>query len=165
MFMPTRSFPTTPPAGRLPKFAWLARKAGLAVAGIVDFDVLDGLEGIHGRRSPPGPQNMCQPGVARVLPRIRHARGEFPRRTRAAYHMGVGFARPVRHAFLDQLRATAERRTRELLQRVNAFLRPVELDYAQDVVPLTPRGNATEALSLPGLRTQGRPRVSGPHRA
>jgi hypothetical protein len=26
------------------KFAWLARKAGLAVAGIVDFDVLDGVD-------------------------------------------------------------------------------------------------------------------------
>ena len=26
------------------KFAWLARKAGLAVAGIVDFDVLDGAD-------------------------------------------------------------------------------------------------------------------------
>jgi hypothetical protein len=28
--------------------------------------------------------------------------------------------------------------------RVNAFLRPVELDFARDVLPLTPRGNATE---------------------
>jgi hypothetical protein len=26
------------------KFAWLGRKRGLAVAGIVDFDVLDGVE-------------------------------------------------------------------------------------------------------------------------
>ena len=26
------------------KFAWLGRKAGLAVAGVVDFDVLSGLE-------------------------------------------------------------------------------------------------------------------------
>src|SRR5215472_2759014 len=26
------------------KYAWLARKRGLAAAGIVDFDVLDGLE-------------------------------------------------------------------------------------------------------------------------
>ena len=26
------------------KYAWLARNAGLAVAGIVDFDVLDGLD-------------------------------------------------------------------------------------------------------------------------
>ena len=26
------------------KFAWLARKAGLAVAGVVDFDVLDAAE-------------------------------------------------------------------------------------------------------------------------
>ncbi len=29
------------------KFAWLARKAGLAVAGIVDFDVLDGGDEFH----------------------------------------------------------------------------------------------------------------------
>lgn len=26
------------------KFAWLARKAGLSMAGIVDFDVLDGVD-------------------------------------------------------------------------------------------------------------------------
>ena len=29
------------------KFAWLARKTGLAVAGVVDFDVLDALEEFH----------------------------------------------------------------------------------------------------------------------
>ena len=29
------------------KFAWLARKAGLAVAGVVDFDVLDALEEVY----------------------------------------------------------------------------------------------------------------------
>jgi hypothetical protein len=42
------------------------------------------------------------------------------------------------------MRKAAERRTRDLLLRVNAFMRPVELDYGRDVVPLTPNGNATE---------------------
>jgi hypothetical protein len=31
-----------------------------------------------------------------------------------------------------------------MLGRVNAYMRPVELDYEKDVVPLTPKGNATE---------------------
>src|ERR1019366_4657013 len=35
-------------------------------------------------------------------------------------------------------------RTREMLARVNAYMRLVELDYEKDVGPLTPKGNATE---------------------
>jgi hypothetical protein len=42
------------------------------------------------------------------------------------------------------MRAAAEQRTRDMLLRVNAYMRPVELDYEQDVLPLTPNGNATE---------------------
>jgi hypothetical protein len=61
-----------------------------------------------------------------------------------AYHMGVGFTRPVAHPFLTAMRAAAEIRTRDMVDRVNPALRPVELDYAREVVPLTPKGNATE---------------------
>ena len=42
------------------------------------------------------------------------------------------------------MRTTSEQRNRSLLDRVNAFLNPLALDYDQDVLPLTPRGNATE---------------------
>ena len=42
------------------------------------------------------------------------------------------------------MRRTAEQRNRDLIARVNAFMRPVELDYEKDVLPLTPKGNATE---------------------
>ena len=42
------------------------------------------------------------------------------------------------------MRAAAAQRTRDMLGRVNAYMRPVELDYEKDVVPLTPKGNATE---------------------
>ena len=52
---------------------------------------------------------------------------------------GVGLRSAV-----AQMRAAAEQRTRDMLNRVNIYMRPVELDYEKDVVPLTPKGNATE---------------------
>ncbi len=58
--------------------------------------------------------------------------------------MGVGFAQAVQHPFLSEMRAAAAQRTRDMVARVNAYMRPVELDYEKDVVPLTPKGNATE---------------------
>jgi hypothetical protein len=58
--------------------------------------------------------------------------------------MGVGFPREVKHPLLSQMRRTAETRNRELVRRVNDFLKPVGLDYDGDVLPLTPNGNATE---------------------
>jgi hypothetical protein len=61
-----------------------------------------------------------------------------------AYHMGVGFPREVKHPLLSQMRHTSEARNRELVRRVNDFLKPVGLDYDKDVLPLTPNGNATE---------------------
>ena len=42
------------------------------------------------------------------------------------------------------MRGTSEQRNRAMLERVNAFLDPLALDYEQDVLPLTPKGNATE---------------------
>ena len=61
-----------------------------------------------------------------------------------AYHMGVGFARAVQNPFLAEMRTAAAQRTRDMVTRVNTHLRPVELDYEKDVLPLTPKGNATE---------------------
>jgi hypothetical protein len=61
--------------------------------------------------------------------------------------MGVGFPRPPEAAgaaFLAHLCGLSQQRNRELVDRVNAYLAPVELDYDRDVLPLTPAGNATE---------------------
>jgi hypothetical protein len=46
--------------------------------------------------------------------------------------------------FLAGLRETAQGRNQSLMARVNAHLRPVELDYERDVCVLTPSGNVTE---------------------
>jgi len=58
--------------------------------------------------------------------------------------MGVGFPRAAAHPFLAEMRAAARKRTRGIIERVNAYLDPVKLDFDADVAPLTPSGNATE---------------------
>jgi hypothetical protein len=126
------------------KFAWLARKAGLAAAGIVDFDVLDGLEEFLQAGKFTG-LKTCVSLESRVfVPEFASLVINSPGEPGIAYHMGVGLARPASHPFLSQMRQSAAQRTRELLHRVNAFLLPVQLDYDGEVVPLTPKGNATE---------------------
>jgi len=126
------------------KFAWLARKAGLAVAGVVDFDVLDALEEFLEAGQLAG-LKTCVSLESRVfVPEFATRVINSPGEPGIAYHMGVGFTRAVKNPFLDEMRAAASQRTRDLLARVNAFLRPVELDFEKEVAPLTPNGNATE---------------------
>ena len=126
------------------KFAWLARKAGLAVAGIVDFDVLDGVEEFFeaGRRIG---LKCCAGLESRVfVPEFATLEINSPGEPGVAYNMGVGFPRAASHPFLAEMRAAAKKRTRGIMERVNAYLDPVKLDFDTDVAPLTPSGNATE---------------------
>ncbi len=62
--------------------------------------------------------------------------------------MGVGFPKANLtgeiEKFLLNLRMTAQQRNIDLTKRVNKYLSPVEVDYAKDVLVLTPSGNATE---------------------
>jgi len=130
------------------KFAWLARKAGLAVAGVVDFDVLDALEEFldAGRMLD---LKVCAGLETRVyVPEFADRVINSPGEPGISYHMGVGFPSAdvpgEQKKFLAGLRETAQQRNRDLTDRVNKYLRPVELDYERDVLALTPAGNATE---------------------
>jgi len=126
------------------KYAWLARQAGLAVAGIVDFDVLDALEEFLEAGRLVG-LKTCVSLESRVfVPEFAARVINSPGEPGIAYHMGVGFTKAVQHPFLSEMRAAAAQRTRDMVGRVNTHMRPIELDYEKDVVPLTPKGNATE---------------------
>jgi hypothetical protein len=126
------------------KYAWLARKAGLAAAGIVDFDVLDALEEFLEAGRLVGIKTCVSLESRVFVPEFATRVINSPGEPGIAYHMGVGFTSAAQHPFLSEMRAAAAQRTRDMLSRVNAYTRPVELDYERDVVPLTPRGNATE---------------------
>jgi hypothetical protein len=130
------------------KFAWLARKAGLAVVGTTDFDVLDALDEFReacrllGLKGCSGLETRVY--VPEFSTRVMNSPGE----PGISYHMGVGFPSSKvpkpQESFLQGLKQTAQQRNRDLMRRVNQYLSPVELDCERDVLVLTPAGNATE---------------------
>ncbi len=130
------------------RIAWLAKRRGLAAAGIVDFDVLDGAEEFLAAGRLLGLQACAgietRVFVAEFADKVMNSPGE----PGIAYQVGVGIPRgsvpPEWRAFLLRLRQTSAERNRDLVARVNGYLDPVRLDYDRDVVPLTPAGNATE---------------------
>jgi hypothetical protein len=130
------------------KFAWLAKKAGLAAGGVVDFDVLDGLDEFLAASKLLG-LSACGGMESRVfVPEFADRVINSPGEPGISYHMGVGFPKgtlsPELKKFQMGLFDTAQQRNREMIGRVNKYLSPVELDYEKDVLPLTPAGNATE---------------------
>lgn len=130
------------------KFAWLARKAGLAVAGTVDFDVLDALDEFRNACQLLGLKGCSGLETRVYVPEFATRVINSPGEPGISYHMGVGFPSPkvpqTQRKFLKSLKETAQQRNRDLMQRVNKYLSPVELDYEADVLALTPAGNATE---------------------
>ncbi len=130
------------------KFAWLARKRGLAFAGVVDFDVLDALEEFLEAAKMLGLKG-CAGLESRVfVPEFSDRVINSPGEPGISYHMGVGFPTSRLQGelqdFLLNLRELAQQRNRDLMGRVNKHLAPVELDYERDVLVLTPSGNPTE---------------------
>ncbi len=130
------------------KFAWLARRAGLAVAGVVDFDVLDALEEFLAAAKMLGLKASAGLETRVFVPEFATRVINSPGEPGISYHMGVGFPKAElegeQKQFLLKLRRTAQQRNQDLMGRVNEHLKPVELDYEKDVLVLTPGGNATE---------------------
>ena len=130
------------------KFAWLAKKSGLAYAGVVDFDVIDGIDEFLAAAKLLGLKG-CAGMESRVfVPEFADRVINSPGEPGISYHMGIGFPKGALSASLKKFQMglfnTAQQRNRELIGRVNVYLSPVELDYEKDVLPLTPAGNATE---------------------
>lgn len=128
--------------------AWLAKKAGLYAAGIVDFDVIDGVDefldasALVGIRATAGIESRV------FLPEFAQFEINSPGEPGIAYHMGSGMPSSTvpasQRGFLDGLKRTAQQRNREMIALVNSFTSPVVLDLEEDLTPLTPNGNATE---------------------
>jgi hypothetical protein len=135
--------------GRSPaSLAWLGRRLGLSAMGLVDFDSLDGVDEFL---------EACDllelRGTAGIETRVfvpEYAAEEInsPGEPGICYHMGIGLTRsipPVGAApILTDLAGLAAGRNQEMVARLNAALHPIVLDYARDVLPLTPSGRPTE---------------------
>ncbi len=128
--------------------AWLARKQGYRLLGIVDFDVLDGVDEFLEACDLLDVRGTAGIETRVFLPEFADREINSPGEPGVCYHMGIGFTSssvPDSVApILAGLRQGAAQRNRTVVQRVNAYLDPVTVDYEEDVLPLTPAGTATE---------------------
>ncbi len=137
------------------RIAWEARKYGLKAAGIVDFDVLDGVgEFLSAAETPGIDLRACAALETRVfLSEYSDKVMTSPNEPGVTYFMAGGcWKKPDPGSepglVLQKMRDMARDRNLSVMTRVNDFLDAVRLDYEHDVLPLTPSGNATERHML-----------------
>jgi hypothetical protein len=128
--------------------AWLAKKSGIQLMGIVDFDVLDGVDEFLDACDLLGVRGSAGIETRNFLPEFANYEINSPGEPGVYYNMGIGFstgkAPTEALTILDDLRKRSARRNRLIVERVNGYLEPIQIDYEDDVLPLTPAGSATE---------------------
>lgn len=128
--------------------AWLAKRNGFKALGIVDFNVLDGVEEYLTACEAIGVRGSAGLETRVYIPEFSTREINSPGEPGVCYHMGIGFTSSQTPAavtpILVDMRHRAEQRGREIVERLNQHLAQVEIDYDRDVLPLTPGDNATE---------------------
>jgi hypothetical protein len=147
--------------------AWLGRKQGYKIMGIVDFDVLDGVSefldacDLIEQRGSAGMETRV------FIPEFATREINSPGEPGVYYHMGIGFtssnAPDEARVILDDMRSRAALRNNTMVERLNAHLSPVTIDYDQDVLPLTPGGTATERHILLAYKQAAEISVDDPY--
>lgn len=128
--------------------AWLAKQKGFKALGIVDFDVLNGVDEFLDACERVAVRGSAGMEVRVYIPEFSTREINSPGEPGIYYYMGIGFTSsqvPAEVApILTKLRSRADQRNRVMVDRINAHLSPVAVDYARDILPLTPAGNVTE---------------------
>lgn len=129
--------------------AWACRQHGLHAAGIIDFDVLDGMDEFYAAGELLGLRTNV--GVETRVFYREYADKEIdsPGEPGVHYIDGVGFAKtfPDGSAQADTLaayRQNAQERNIALVNRINPHVGDIAIDYERDVLPLSPSGTPTE---------------------
>lgn len=132
--------------------AWLGKMRGFKLMGIVDFDVLDGVDEFLEACARVGLRGSAGIETRIYLPEFSSREMTSPGEPGITYHMGIGFtatqAPPQAASILADLAERASQRNRAMIARLNSYLHPVGVNYERDVLPLTPGGNATERHML-----------------
>jgi hypothetical protein len=131
------------------RIAWECRQRGLTAAALCDFDVLDGLEEFLAAGRSLALRTAVHLETRSYVREQATVDISSPGEPGVAYIMGCGFTAIPKHGtpqalFLEKLRQGAQERNHALIARINGALPAIALDYTQDVVPLTPKGVATE---------------------
>jgi hypothetical protein len=131
------------------RLVWEAHKAGLHAAGLVDFDVLDGLEEFLGACRKLQMRGAVGLETRAFLAELADKEISSPGEPGVAYIMGMGFPYlPVKGSesarMLASFRLQYDERNETMIARINAALPEIALDYKNEAKPLTPAGGVTE---------------------
>jgi hypothetical protein len=141
------------------RVAYECRSRGLCAAALCDFDVLDGLEEFLAAGRLLALRTAVHLETRAYVPELATCDISSPGEPGVTYIMGCGFAREPeagtpQATTLAALRHGAQERNLALIARVNAALPAIAIDYARDVLPLTPKGVATERHIVRAYRVQ-----------
>jgi hypothetical protein len=131
------------------RIAWEARREGWYAAGLCDFDVLDGLEEFLAAGRLLGLRVTVNLETRAYLREYADVEICSPGEPGVTYIMGAGFIRPPPAGSpaaqtLARYREQAGQRNQALVARINRHLGAMAIDYARDVIPLSPGGCPTE---------------------
>jgi hypothetical protein len=145
------------------RVAYACRARGLRAAALCDFDVLDGLEEFLAAGRTLALRAAVHLETRAYVRELADADISSPGEPGVTYIMGCGFTgvpadgTPEAQT-LARLRQGAQERNLALIARVNAALPALPavaaVDYARDVLPLTPKGVATERHIVRAYRTR-----------
>jgi hypothetical protein len=142
-------------------FAWEAKKRGLYAAGIIDFDVLDGVEEFIEACSFLGLRSITGIESRVFIDDWKDREINSPKEPGIYYAMGYGFtdlsnADSFAAKTLKKMGALARQRNELMLEKLNRHLMELQVSYEQEVLPLTPSGNATERHMLVAIEEKSR---------
>lgn len=126
-----------------------AERRGLYAIGVLDFDVLDGLEETYAAAERLGLRAAVGIETRTFLDDYAGVETNSPGEPGIYYQVAMGFGRVPGEETeagktLAKLRALAQERNREMADRINAAFPEIAIHFDTDVLPLTPSGNPTE---------------------
>jgi len=130
------------------RIAWEAGKNALYASGIIDFDVLSGLAEFFEAGELLGLRTSVGIETRAFLNEYADKEIDSPGEPGVSYIAGTGFSKmPEKNSnqalTLDKYSQQAAKRNIGLIQRINQHVPEISL-YYDEVMPLTPSGNATE---------------------
>lgn len=142
------------------RLAWEAHKAGLHAAGMVDFDVLEGLEEFLSACQFLKVRGAVGLETRAYLAEMADKEISSPGEPGVTYIMGMGFPRIPQPdtpecQTLASFREQYDKRNEDMIARINAALPEIALEYSRDVKPLTPAGGVTERHVVRAYREKG----------
>jgi len=149
------------------RVAYECRSRGLCAAALCDFDVLDGLDEFLEAGRLLALRTAAHLETRAFVRELSNEEISSPGEPGVTYIMGCGFTGmptgdTAQAKTLAHLRQGAQDRNLALIARVNATLPDIAVDYARDVLPLTPKGVATERHIVRAYCTQARKTFADP---